>query len=146
MSGLEEAALHRLREFEVKFPFVPICGSPQDVYRVLDDPQLNTVGLELITTTTEHPWLDASVVREFQDRGVFVFVNTVTLTTGIHLFGGLDDELAISDSPARAYGPLLSLGVNAIQTDWPAIVRSYRDDWLAAEVAPRRAEAPTAGG
>ncbi len=128
----EEAALDRLRAFDVKFPFVPICSTPDDVYRVVNDPELNTVGVELITSTRQHPWFSPSVIEEFQELGVFVFVNTVTLTTGVPLFGGLDDELAISTSPEEAYGPVLALGVDAVQTDWPAILRDYRDGWLAA--------------
>lgn len=128
----EEAALDRLRAFEVKFPFVPICSTPEDVYRVVNDPELNTVGVELITNTRQHPWFSPSVIEEFQSLGVFVFVNAVTLTTGIPLFGGLDDELAISTSPEAAYGPILALGVDAVQTDWPAILRDYRNSWLAA--------------
>jgi glycerophosphoryl diester phosphodiesterase len=132
----EELALQRLREFPVKFPFVPICGSPEDVYRVVNDPALNTVGVELITTTNQHPWFSTSVIEECHALGVFVLVPTVTLTTGIPLFGGLDDELAISTSPAAAYGPLFELGVDAVQTDWPAIVRDYRDTWLAAAARP----------
>lgn len=127
----EEAALDRLRAFDVKFPFVPICSTPDDVYRVVNDPQLNTVGVELITNTRQHPWFSPSVIEEFRQRGVFVFVNAVTLTTGVPLFGGLDDELAISTSPEAAYGPMLALGVDAVQTDWPAILRDYRDGWLA---------------
>ncbi len=128
----EEAALDRLRAFEVKFPFAPICASPEDVYRVAKDPQLNTVGVELITHTREHPWFSPDLIKEFHDLGLFVFVNTVTLTTGVPLFGGLDDELAIADSPEAAYGPVLALGVDAVQTDWPAILRDYRNSWLAA--------------
>jgi glycerophosphoryl diester phosphodiesterase len=127
----EKAALQRLREFSVKFPFVPICATPEQVYRVVNDPDLNTVGVELISNTTQHPWFSPSVVEEFHAMGVFVFVNSVTLTTGVPLFGGFDDELAISESPEAAYGPILALGVDAIQTDWPAIVRDYRDTWLA---------------
>lgn len=128
----EEAALDRLRAFDVKFPFVPICSTPEDVYRVVNDPELNTVGVELITDTRQHPWFSPSVIEEFQSMGVFVYVSMVTLTTGIPLFGGLDDELAISTSPETAYGPVLSLGVDAVQTDWPAILRDYRNHWLAA--------------
>jgi glycerophosphoryl diester phosphodiesterase len=135
----ETAALDRLREFGVKFPFLPICSSPEDVYRVVNDPDLNTVGVELITNTRQHPWLSAAMIEEIHALGVFVFVNTVTLTTGIPLFGGLDDELAIASSPEEAYGPILALGVDAIQTDWPAIVRDYRDGWLASRSAPARA-------
>jgi glycerophosphoryl diester phosphodiesterase len=127
----EEAAIDRLRAFEVKFPFVPICANPEDVYRVAGDPRLNTVGVELITNSVEHPWFSAAVIEEFHSLGLFVFVNTVTLTTGVPLFGGLDDELAIAGSPQEAFGPILALGVDAVQTDWPAIVRDYRDTWLA---------------
>ncbi|MFZ0530707.1 MAG: glycerophosphodiester phosphodiesterase family protein [Propionicimonas sp.] len=127
----EEAALQRLREFRVKFPFVPICATPDDVYRTVNDPAINTVGVELITTTPHSPWFSPSVIEEFQSMGVFVFVNTVTLNTGIPLFGGLDDELAISTSPQVAYRPVFELGVNAVQTDWPALVRDFRTTWLA---------------
>lgn len=133
----EEAALDRLRAFHVKFPFVPICANPEDVYRTVNDPELNTVGVELITHSREHPWFSASVIEEFHGLGVFCFVNTVTLPTGVPLFGGLDDELAISESPEAAFGPVLALGVDAVQTDWPAIWRDYRTKWL----AERQAEA-----
>lgn len=127
----ETAALDRLREFNVKFPFVPICANPDDVYRTVNDPELNTIGVELITNTRQHPWFSSSVIEEFQGLGVFCFVNTVTLPTGVPLFGGLDDELAISESPEAAFAPVLALGVNAVQTDWPAIWRDYRTKWLA---------------
>ena len=78
----EEDALGRLREFGVKFPFVPICATPEDVYRTIGDPDLNTVGAELITTTPEHPWFNPEVIKEFHKLGVFCFVNAETLTIG----------------------------------------------------------------
>ncbi|MFT4109093.1 glycerophosphodiester phosphodiesterase family protein [Propionicimonas sp.] len=127
----ESAALDRLRAFGVKYPFVPICATPEDVRRVTGDPDLNTVGVELITTTREHPWLDPVVIADLHAQDLFVFVNAVTLTTGIPMFGGLDDELALTAGPEAAYAPLLALGVDAIQTDWPAILCAYRDRWLA---------------
>ncbi len=127
----EEAALDRLRQFRVKFPFVPICASPEDLERVLQDPRLNTVGVELITNFRDHPWFSPETVETCHRQGVFVFVNTVTLNTGVPLFGGLDDELAISDCPDAAYGPVFDLGVDAVQTDWPALVRDYRTKRLA---------------
>jgi len=127
----EEAALHRLRQCRVKYPFMPICANPDDVYRTVGDPDLNTIGVELITTTRQHPWFSPSVIEEFHHLGVFCFVNTETLTTGVPLFGGLDDELAIADSPEAAYGPIFELGVDAIQTDWPWLVRDFRTRWFA---------------
>ncbi len=131
----EEAALERLREFDVKFPFVPICATPEDVLRTVNDPKLNTIGVELITNFREHAWFSPAVIQSCHEQGVFVFVNTVTLPTGVPLFGGLDDELAISESPDLAYGPVFDLGVDAVQTDWPALVRDYRSRRLASRGA-----------
>lgn len=133
----EEAALERLRHSRVKFPFMPICANPDDVYRTVGDPQLNTIGVELITTTHHHPWFSPSAMEEFHGLGAFCFVNTETLTTGVPLFGGFDDELAISASPATAFGPIFELGVDAIQTDWPWLVRDFRTHWFRSR---RRAE------
>ena len=127
----EEAALERLRQCRVKFPFMPICATPDDVYRTVADPRLNTVAVELITTTRHHPWFSSSVIDEFHGMGVFTFVNTETLTTGVPLFGGFDDELAISASPEASFGPIFELGVDAIQTDWPWLVRDFRTSWFA---------------
>lgn len=127
----DQPALDRLREFPVKFPFVPICADWPDVERAVNDPQLNTVGVELITSVRHHDWFSPAVIERIHRLGVFVLVNAETLTTGVPLFAGLDDELAIQEAPHLAYGPMLDLGVDAIQTDWPAIVTGYRDSWFA---------------
>ena len=139
----EDIALGRLREFGVKFPFVPICASPDDVYRTVGDPELNTVGVELITTTQHHPWFCEEVIEEFHNLGVFCFVNTETLTTGVPLFGGLDDELAIEQGPEQVYGPILDLGVDAVQTDWPWLLRDLRDARRHSLTAPAPAGSPS---
>ena len=55
----------------------------------------------------------------------------------------LVDELAISRSPEVAYAPVFELGVDAVQTDWPSLVRDFRTIWLANRDP---AEAPVDGG
>ncbi len=123
----EAEAISRLQKHPVKYPFVPICSSPDEAEEALSLTDLNLVGLELITHSLHSPWFDPGVIAEYQKRGVFVLVNSVTLTTGIPQFGGYDDETAITGSPADAWQPLIDLGVDAIQTDWPWLLRDYRD-------------------
>lgn len=123
----EHESLSRLQRHPVKYPFVPICSTPREVEEVLALDKLNIVGLELITTTRQSPWFDPEVIEEYHRRGLFILVNTVTLTTGIPQFGGYEDETAVFDSPAAAWQPLIDLGVDAIQTDWPWLLRGYRD-------------------
>ncbi|HBX82276.1 MAG: glycerophosphodiester phosphodiesterase family protein [Propionibacteriaceae bacterium] len=122
----ESVSLDLLRAHPVKYPFLPICGTPEEAHELLDDSQLNVPGVEVITTTRDSPWFDPAVIADLHARGAFVFVNTMTLTTGIHLFGGLDDETAVRVSPEAAWGPIFDLGVDAIQTDWPWVLRDFR--------------------
>lgn len=126
----EMESISRLQKHPHNYPFVPICATPKEVDDVLRLDGLNTVGLELISNVPTGPWFDPEVIAEYQNRGLFILVNTVTLTTGIPQFGGYEDETAIFDSPAAAWQPLFDLGVDAIQTDWPWLLRTYRDSVL----------------
>lgn len=123
----EHTALEQLRRFEVKYPLVPICATPEEAAAVLGDPQLNVIGLELITTTSHYPWFEQPTIDKLHAQGVFCLANTLSLTTGVPLFGGLSDHLAITDGPEAAYGPIFDLGIDAIHTDWPWLVRDFRE-------------------
>lgn len=115
-----------LRDHPVKYPFMPICATLEQAHRYLDDPLLNTVGVELLATDTGSPFLDPGVLADLRERGVFTMVNAEVLTTGVDLFAGYDDETAVLRSPDEGWGPLFDLGVDVIQTDWPWLLRDYR--------------------
>ena len=123
----EDAALDQLRRFEVKYPFVPICDNPTEAALVIGEPDINTVGVELITTSQDHPWFSRAQLDDLHGQGVFCMANTLALTTGVPLFGGLDDLHAITVGPEATYGPLVDLGVDAIHTDLPWLVRDFRE-------------------
>ncbi|RPF28942.1 glycerophosphodiester phosphodiesterase family protein [Georgenia muralis] len=115
-----------LRAHPVKYPFVPICTTPEEAHRYLEDPELNTVGVELLARDAASPFLDHEVLAGLRARGAMVLVNAEVLTTGRDLFAGHDDERAVLCSPEEGWGPLFDLGVDAIQTDWPWLLRDYR--------------------
>lgn len=117
-----------LREHPTPYPFMPICRTPEQALSVLNDPHLNTIGVEVLAADTASPFLDPSLIAEFQAAGAFVLVNAEVLTNGRPLFAGFDDEVSIVTSPDAGWGKLLDLGVNAIQTDWPWLLRDYRSE------------------
>jgi len=123
----ENAALEQLRRFDAPYPLVPICADLAEANAVLDDPKLNVVGLELLATTPDGPWFDRDTIDHLHARGAFCLVNTLSLTTGVPLFGGLDDNSALTTTPEAAYGPIVDLGIDAIHTDWPWLVRDFLD-------------------
>ena len=121
-----EDRLALLRAHPVKYPFVPICATLEQARRHLGDPMVNTVGVELLATSRDSPFLDPAVITGLRAAGVLVMVNAEVLDTGVHLFAGHDDEAAVLGRPERGWGPLFDLGVDAIQTDWPWLLSDYR--------------------
>lgn len=115
-----------LRAHPVKYPFLPICSTVEQAFTHLGDPDLNTIGVELLARDSASPFLDRRIIADLRSRGALVLVNAEVLTTGTDLFAGYDDERSILGSPDEGWGRLMDLGVNAIQTDWPWLLRDYR--------------------
>lgn len=116
-----------LRRHPVKYPFIPICRTLTQAHQYLEDPSLNTVGVELLTSDLDGPFLDPSTIADLRNIGVFTMVNAEVLNTGTDLFAGYDDEVAVLCSPDQGWGLPLDLGVDVIQTDWPWLLRDYRN-------------------
>lgn len=122
----DEASLALLRAHPEPYPFMPICRTVEEAERILADPRLNTIGVELIASDEGSPFLDAAVIAGFRDRDVFTMVNAEVLTSGPPLFAGLDDDRSVFGDPDLGWGAILDLGVDAIQTDWPWLLEAYR--------------------
>lgn len=124
----ETAAMNALRQHRTPYPLLAICSTLEELNALpLHDPCLNLVAVELITHDADSPWFDRSVLEGIHRRDLLVWINSETLTTGIPLFGGLDDELAVTQSPSAAWSRLLDLGVDAVQTELPWLLRDLRD-------------------
>jgi Domain of unknown function/Glycerophosphoryl diester phosphodiesterase family len=123
----DEERVALLRAHPTKYPFIPICATLEQARRHLGDPILNTVGVELLATAPDSSFLDPAVIAGLQACGVLVLVNAEVLDNDVDLFAGHDDEVAVLDRPEHGWGPLFDLGVDAIQTDWPWLLRDYRE-------------------
>lgn len=124
----ERAAIDALRQHRTPYPTLAICSTPPELGSLpLRDPMVNLVGVELIAHDEQAPWFDPAVIGGIQRSGLLVWVNSETLTTGIPLFGGYDDARCIAESPTSAWSRLFDLGVDAIQTELPWLLRDYRD-------------------
>ncbi|MFC0673293.1 glycerophosphodiester phosphodiesterase family protein [Brachybacterium hainanense] len=116
-----------LRAHPVKHPYLPICRSPQEVEEITRDRDLNVVGVELLTPTLDHPFADPAYIAALHARGLCVLLNAERLANDKRLFGDHDDELAVLCGPEQGWGPLLDLGADLVQTDWPWLLSAFRD-------------------
>ena len=124
----ERAAFDAARAHKSPYPLLAICYTTDDLASLpVHDPAVNLVGVELIAHDDESAWFDPAVIADIHRSGLLVWVNSETLTTGVPLFGGYDDERAVLESPSAAWSRLLDLGVDAVQTELPWLLRDLRD-------------------
>ena len=116
-----------LASHAVKYPFAPMVRTTDEVERVLAEPEINTVGVELLTDTPDSVFLDPAYVAELHSRGLFCLANAINLTDPTPLFAKLDDETSLFKDEDDGWGGLMRLGVDMIQTDWPSLLLAYRE-------------------
>ncbi|MBR3504645.1 MAG: glycerophosphodiester phosphodiesterase family protein [Clostridia bacterium] len=125
------AIYEQLENHPVKYMFMPICRSYREIEEALSYKNINTVGVEMIAATEKDELYQDEAFRYVHDKGLFCWVNALTLSgryAETALFGELDDDNSIWRGPAQGWGRLMDKGVDAIQTDWPALVRDYRKE------------------
>lgn len=123
----EFAALGKLQAHKVKYPTLAICSTVEELRALpLHDPSINLVGVELIALDEESPWFDPYVLEQLRRESLLIWVNSETLTTGVPLFAGFDDERAVEQSPSAAWSRVLELGVDAVQTEYPWLLHDLR--------------------
>ena len=121
--------LEQLESHPKKYMFMPICYSLADVDAALAYNDLNIVGIELIAFSNEDELFRDEAIRYIHSKNLFTWVNALTLTDVGHykpLYGDLDDDISILEGPERGWGRLFDKQIDVIQTDWPALVKNYR--------------------
>jgi glycerophosphoryl diester phosphodiesterase len=117
-----------LAKLPVKIPYVAMCRTLSETQLHLDNPDLNLIGVEVMFTGSDSPFVQRETIHRLHDQGLTVWVNTLVLPNGVPLAGEYDDARALYEGPDAAWGPLLDLGFDVIQTDWPWLLAAYRDE------------------
>lgn len=124
-SVVDIRALEILRAHPVKYPLIAILRSPDELEQVIDDPQINLVGAELVTPVQDHVFCDPEWVGALRDRGILIYLNALDLGNGSILMASWDDTRSVLGDPDEGWGRLVHLGADVIQTDWPLLLSEY---------------------
>ena len=116
-------AYELLNAHPVKYMFMPICYSFEDVEAALSYPDLNVVGCEIIAFDAQTDLFSDACIQKIHDRNLYAWVNAITLGD-------------VRTKPLYAklgWGKLFEKKIDIIQTDWPAILYQYRQKILGVE-------------
>lgn len=108
--------------------FIPIITCDEEIPffealpREIDIPQV-----EVFLTSEKDKLISPEFVNGLKARGIKLWVNSLSLGNGMDMSARHDDDISVTDDPAKGWGWLIDHGVEVIQTDWPAELRHYLD-------------------
>ncbi len=122
----EAVAWARKRQWKPKF--IPIIASDEEIplFEALPE-EMNMPLVEVFLTSDEDKLISPAFVAGLKRRGMKLWVNSLSLGSGIDLSAHHDDDVSVTDDPGKGWGWLIDHGVEVIQTDWPSELRRYLD-------------------
>ena len=121
------AAMAYLAQRKVKYMFMPIVYTPQELEEALTYTGVNTVAAEVIASGGDSALYGEAAAERIHGAGLCLWVNALCLgeREKDRLYGRLDDPASLED-PGRGWGEMMRIGADMIQTDWPDLVREER--------------------
>lgn len=123
--GPEE--LSALVRSPIKFPYLAIVKSMAEVNAVMACPEINTIGFELLAHNEEDEFANKESIKQLKEKGYLIQLNALNLSNRNDLYLGWDDEASLFNDPETGWGKLMDQGADLLQTDWPSLVRDFRE-------------------
>lgn len=127
---VKEEYLAFFQNCPVKYMYMPIVYHMDELREVLRYDQINVVGVEAIAGSADSEMFAPENVQWMREQGLYVWINSITLSDHHILSGTFDDDKALSEGGDAGWGVLIQRGYNVIQTDWPAQLAGYRNQKL----------------
>lgn len=127
-SPAEPEYLELLEQTGSPVMYMPIIRTKEG-WELTERYQVNIVAVEVIFEHLEDGVVQPEFLADIHKKGILLWVNALTLNDDITLSALLDDNRAIMNGFDTAWGKLLDMGFDIIQTDWPALLKPYAARW-----------------
>ena len=125
-SAVDETFLTELEEADTGIMYMPIMYKAEEL-EILKKYNINVAAAELIVPDLDCELIKPEFMEELKKLGIPTWVNAITLNDDSVLSAGYDDNKAIRDGFEESWGKLVDMGFDIIQTDWPALVKNFRE-------------------
>lgn len=119
-----DEAFNFLVKNENKLMYMVIASKKEDILKFMI-PEINMVAVELLFESEDSEIIDNEFLNYLKSKNIKIWVNSITLGSRFNLSAHYDDNLSILND-GQGWKWLIDKGVDIIQTDWPALVKSYR--------------------
>lgn len=114
-----------VERYAPEIPYIPVVSDTDRTHEELMSRNINYVGVEAILTSEDAQTASKAYIERLHKDGKFVWVNSLVYYYKAILSAGHDDDISVTDDPAKGWGWLASRGYDVIQTDYLLACRLY---------------------
>ena len=108
-----------IEEYASDMQFLAIIGNPETAcHEELKRRKINYVGVEILISSDEHPFIQDEYIKAMHDEGKVVWINTIVYDYKANISGVHTDDVAVLGDPDLGWGYFAKKNVDIIQTDW----------------------------
>lgn len=116
--------LEELEKEKSPIMFMPIIRTIEE-WELVKKYHIHVVAVEVIFENLNQKIVQKEFIDKLHAEKILVWVNALTLHDDVTLSALLDDNRAIMNGYDTAWGKLMDMGFDIIQTDWPALLKQY---------------------
>lgn len=135
-SPVKEEWIKGLQEYEYPVMYMPIVSNLDEV-KLVQQYDLNIVALEILFKEDTNSIIDAHQIAKWKELNYALWVNSISIDEKYKLCGDHHDNHALLNNKDEAWGYLVDMGFNIIQTDWPYHLCDYLNKKLGGDYENR---------
>lgn len=108
--------------------YMVIAKKKEDILKFIV-PEINMVAAEILFETEDDEIIAKGFLNELKSKNINIWLNAITLGAEerFNLSAYYDDDMSI-ENDGQGWKWLIERGANMIQTDWPALLKKYREE------------------
>ena len=124
--------LEFLDKYPTKYMYMPIIYKLEDLEIIEKYQNINIVGYEVIIRNENSDFLKNNFLESLKAKGCFIWLNAITLGDGPKwsLTNFYNDDNSLFKGVECGWKKLLDYDAKVIQTDWPYLLKQYRDSYF----------------
>lgn len=110
-----------------KILYMPIARNMEQIERILEH-EIKPVAIELIFTDLDSQVVNKDTISRLKAAHMLLWANAVIVGPKNVIAGPLTDDKSIIEGYDKGWGKLMDMGFDIIQTDWPSLLKEYRQN------------------
>lgn len=122
-----DEALNFFKNSDLKLMYMVIANTKEEVLKFMI-PEINMVAAEILFKEETDEIISEEFINFLKSKNIKIWLNAITLGTRFNLSANYGDNLSV-EKDGEGWKWLADHGADIIQTDWPGLVRDFRNNY-----------------